>query len=160
MEPVTIPKHMDDPVTLLIWSADEFAPAAFMLILGILIGQVAPMTVLCRSSPSRATTASATTALTGFRYTRPIGSVCCRARQRPCPTPHKPTSSTPPSSPLKVISALKARLRWPKRGDCWTGALSRRSAMPPPRNSSAACSASRFPKTGCKSTCSPATVLW
>ena len=38
MEPVTIPKHIDDPVTLLVWSADEFAPAAFMLILGILKG--------------------------------------------------------------------------------------------------------------------------
>jgi len=46
MEPVTIPKHIDDPVTLLVWSADEFAPAAFMLILGILIGQVTAMTVL------------------------------------------------------------------------------------------------------------------
>ena len=46
MEPVTIPKHIDDPVTLLVWSADEFAPAAFMLILGILIGQVTAMIVL------------------------------------------------------------------------------------------------------------------
>lgn len=46
MEPVTIPKHVDDPVTLLIWSADEFAPAAFLLILGILIGQVTIMLVL------------------------------------------------------------------------------------------------------------------
>ena len=46
MEPVTIPKHIDDPVTLLIWSADEFAPAAFLLILGILIGQVTIMLVL------------------------------------------------------------------------------------------------------------------
>ena len=46
MEPITIPKHLDDPVTLLVWSADEFAPAAFMLILGILIGQVTAMTVL------------------------------------------------------------------------------------------------------------------
>jgi conjugal transfer pilus assembly protein TraL len=46
MEPVTIPKHIDDPVTLLVWSADEFAPAAFMLILGILIGQVTAMTIL------------------------------------------------------------------------------------------------------------------
>ena len=46
MEPETIPKHIDDPVTLLVWSADEFAPAAFMLILGILIGQVTAMTVL------------------------------------------------------------------------------------------------------------------
>jgi conjugal transfer pilus assembly protein TraL len=46
MEPVSIPKHIDDPVTLLIWSADEFAPAAFLLILGILIGQVTIMLVL------------------------------------------------------------------------------------------------------------------
>ncbi|MEI7869537.1 MAG: type IV conjugative transfer system protein TraL [Candidatus Methylumidiphilus sp.] len=46
MEPVTIPKHIDDPVTLLVWIADEFAPAAFMLILGILIGQVTAMTIL------------------------------------------------------------------------------------------------------------------
>ena len=45
MEPVTIPKHIDDPVTLLVWSADEFAPAAFMLILGILIGQVTAIAI-------------------------------------------------------------------------------------------------------------------
>lgn len=43
MEPVTLPKHIDDPVTLLIWSADEFAPAAFCLILGVLVGQVTVM---------------------------------------------------------------------------------------------------------------------
>ena len=46
MEPVTIPKHIDDPVTLLVWSADEFVPAAFLMILGMLIGQLLIMLIL------------------------------------------------------------------------------------------------------------------
>jgi conjugal transfer pilus assembly protein TraL len=46
MEPVTIPKHIDDPVTLLVWSADEFVPAAFLMMLGMLIGQLLIMLIL------------------------------------------------------------------------------------------------------------------
>lgn len=46
MEPITIPKHIDDPVTLLVWSADEFVPAAFLMILGMLIGQLLIMLIL------------------------------------------------------------------------------------------------------------------
>ena len=40
MEPVTIPKHIDEPITLLIWSADEFVPFALVVIFGMLIGQL------------------------------------------------------------------------------------------------------------------------
>jgi conjugal transfer pilus assembly protein TraL len=40
VEPVTLPKHIDDPITLLIWSADEFVPFAVVMLLGILIGQL------------------------------------------------------------------------------------------------------------------------
>jgi conjugal transfer pilus assembly protein TraL len=40
MEPVTIPKYVDDPITLLVWSADEFVPAVLMLMLGMFIGQL------------------------------------------------------------------------------------------------------------------------
>jgi conjugal transfer pilus assembly protein TraL len=46
MEPVNIPKHIDDPVTLLVWSADEFVPAAFLMMLGMLIGQLLIMLIL------------------------------------------------------------------------------------------------------------------
>jgi conjugal transfer pilus assembly protein TraL len=46
MEPITLPKHIDDPVTLLVWSADEFVPAAFLMMLGMLIGQLLIMLVL------------------------------------------------------------------------------------------------------------------
>jgi conjugal transfer pilus assembly protein TraL len=46
MEPITVPKHIDDPVTLLVWSADEFVPAAFLMMLGMLIGQLLIMLVL------------------------------------------------------------------------------------------------------------------
>jgi conjugal transfer pilus assembly protein TraL len=46
MEPITIPKHIDDPVTLLVWSADEFVPAAFLMMLGMLIGQLLIMLIL------------------------------------------------------------------------------------------------------------------
>ena len=40
MEPVTIPKHIDEPITLLIWSADEFVPFAVVVMFGMLIGQL------------------------------------------------------------------------------------------------------------------------
>ena len=41
MEPIIIPKYIDDPITLLIWSADEFVPFAAVLLIGMLIGQPA-----------------------------------------------------------------------------------------------------------------------
>ena len=40
MEPIQLPRHIDDPVTLLIWSADEFVPFMLILLLGVLMGQL------------------------------------------------------------------------------------------------------------------------
>ena len=40
MEPITLPKFIDDPITLLIWSADEFVPFSAVLLIGMLIGQL------------------------------------------------------------------------------------------------------------------------
>ncbi len=46
MEPITIPKYIDDPITLLIWSADEFVPFAAVLLIGMLIGQLSIALIL------------------------------------------------------------------------------------------------------------------
>lgn len=40
MEPITLPKYIDDPITLLIWSADEFVPFSAVLLVGMLMGQL------------------------------------------------------------------------------------------------------------------------
>jgi len=40
MHPVKLPKYIDDPITLLIWSADEFVPFTLVLLIGMLIGQL------------------------------------------------------------------------------------------------------------------------
>ncbi len=46
MEPIFIPKYIDDPITLLIWSADEFVPFAAVLLIGMLIGQLSIALIL------------------------------------------------------------------------------------------------------------------
>lgn len=46
VEPIIIPKYIDDPITLLIWSADEFVPFAAVLLIGMLIGQLSIALVL------------------------------------------------------------------------------------------------------------------
>ena len=46
MEPITLPKYIDDPITLLIWSADEFVPFAAVLLIGMLIGQLSISLIL------------------------------------------------------------------------------------------------------------------
>ena len=46
MNPIIIPKYIDDPITLLIWSADEFVPFAAVLLIGMLIGQLSIALVL------------------------------------------------------------------------------------------------------------------
>jgi conjugal transfer pilus assembly protein TraL len=46
VEPVTLPKSIDEPITLLIWSADEFVPFAVVMIFGMLIGQLAAALIL------------------------------------------------------------------------------------------------------------------
>lgn len=40
MDPILLPKYIDDPITLLIWSADEFVPFSAVLLIGMLIGQL------------------------------------------------------------------------------------------------------------------------
>jgi conjugal transfer pilus assembly protein TraL len=46
VEPITLPKYIDDPITLLIWSADEFVPFAAVLLIGMLIGQLSIALIL------------------------------------------------------------------------------------------------------------------
>ena len=46
MEPITLPKYIADPITLLIWSADEFVPFAAVLLIGMLIGQLSIALIL------------------------------------------------------------------------------------------------------------------
>ncbi len=40
MEPITLPRQIDDPSTLLVWSADEFVPFMLILLIGVLAGQL------------------------------------------------------------------------------------------------------------------------
>jgi len=46
VDPILIPKYIDDPITLLIWSADEFVPFAAVLLIGMLIGQLSIALIL------------------------------------------------------------------------------------------------------------------
>ena len=39
MSPTPIPKYIDDPPHLLLWSADEFVPLALALLVGIFLDQ-------------------------------------------------------------------------------------------------------------------------
>lgn len=40
MEPIPIPRHIDEPLTLLIWQADEFVPFFIVILSGMLMGQL------------------------------------------------------------------------------------------------------------------------
>lgn len=42
MEPVAIPKTIDDPIHLLLWSADEIVPFMVCMLTGMLIDQFIP----------------------------------------------------------------------------------------------------------------------
>lgn len=45
MQPVEIPRYIDDPVHFLLWSADEIAPIGLGLVIGILAGSPAYFTL-------------------------------------------------------------------------------------------------------------------
>jgi conjugal transfer pilus assembly protein TraL len=40
VDSIPLPKYIDDPITLLIWSADEFVPFSAVLLIGMLMGQL------------------------------------------------------------------------------------------------------------------------
>lgn len=42
MQSVPIPRDIDEPVTLLLWRADEFVPFFLVICFGMLIGQLLP----------------------------------------------------------------------------------------------------------------------
>ncbi|MEN9680577.1 MAG: type conjugative transfer system protein TraL [Pseudomonadota bacterium] len=42
MQPVPIPRDIDEPVTLLLWRADEFVPFFLVVAFGMLLGQLVP----------------------------------------------------------------------------------------------------------------------
>jgi conjugal transfer pilus assembly protein TraL len=42
MQPIPIPRHVDEPVTLLVWRADEFVPFFLVITFGMLLGQLLP----------------------------------------------------------------------------------------------------------------------
>ena len=46
MPPHPLPKSIDDPITLLLWRADEFVPMALLLMTGMLVGQVLASLIL------------------------------------------------------------------------------------------------------------------
>jgi len=46
MQPVPIPRDIDEPVTLLLWPADEFVPFFLVVAFGMLLGQLLPALVL------------------------------------------------------------------------------------------------------------------
>lgn len=46
MQPYPLPKSIDDPITLLLWRADEFVPMALLLMTGMLVGQVLASLIL------------------------------------------------------------------------------------------------------------------
>ena len=46
MEPVAIPKTIDDPIHLLLWSADEIVPFMVCMLTGMLINQFIPALAL------------------------------------------------------------------------------------------------------------------
>ena len=39
-QPVEIPRHVDDPPTLLLWRVDDLVPVVLMLVFGILVDQL------------------------------------------------------------------------------------------------------------------------
>jgi conjugal transfer pilus assembly protein TraL len=87
MEPVAIPKTIDDPIHLLRWSADEIVPFMVCMLTGMLIDQFIP---------ALAIGAIAVKCYRRFRGNRPdgytlhvrsIGWVCCPAKRSPFPIP-------------------------------------------------------------------------
>ena len=46
MEPVAIPQSIDDPIHILLWSADEMVPFMVCMMTGMLIDQFIPALVL------------------------------------------------------------------------------------------------------------------
>ena len=86
MHPLPLPESIDDPITLLLWRADEFVPMALVLMAGMLVGQVLAslliglITVKCYRK---------------YRDTRPDGHVlhalywvgCLNSRARSIPNP-------------------------------------------------------------------------
>jgi conjugal transfer pilus assembly protein TraL len=46
MQPVPIPRYVDEPVTLLLWRADEFVPFFLVIAFGMLLGQLFPALLL------------------------------------------------------------------------------------------------------------------
>ena len=88
MEPVAIPKTIDDPIHILLWSADEIVPFMVCMLTGMLIDQFIPALVLG---------VIAVKFYRRFRDNRPdgytlpctpsTGWVCCPARRSPSPIP-------------------------------------------------------------------------
>ena len=86
MEPVAIPKSIDDPIHLLLWSADEIVPFMVCMLTGMLIDQFIP---------ALAIGVIAVKFYRRFRDNRPdgytlpstpsTGWVCCPARRSPSP---------------------------------------------------------------------------
>ncbi|HAZ42282.1 MAG TPA: type IV conjugative transfer system protein TraL [Methylococcaceae bacterium] len=46
MQSVPIPRDIDEPVTLLLWRADEFVPFFVVIAFGMLLGQLLPSLLL------------------------------------------------------------------------------------------------------------------
>ncbi len=46
MQPVPIPRDIDEPVTLLLWRADEFVPFFLVVAFGMLLGELLPALLL------------------------------------------------------------------------------------------------------------------
>lgn len=46
MKPVPIPRHVDEPVQILLWSADEVLPLLILLGIGIAVGRVFSLLVI------------------------------------------------------------------------------------------------------------------
>jgi conjugal transfer pilus assembly protein TraL len=46
LEPVEIPRYIDEPPHVLLWSADELAPVALGLVIGMLTGNALVLTLL------------------------------------------------------------------------------------------------------------------
>lgn len=46
MEPVQIPRQIDEPPTVLLWNTDELAPIVLLHVIGIFTGNVLIMTAL------------------------------------------------------------------------------------------------------------------
>lgn len=46
MEPIEIPRYVDDPPHVLLWSAEELAPVALGMAIGMVAGQALLLTVL------------------------------------------------------------------------------------------------------------------